>query len=58
MAVSKKSSNLVLDTRVLSLSIFTDKDSVHIFVRGLITLDGYAWTHVSEEIEGAAKCQV
>lgn len=48
----------VLDTRVLSLSVLTDEDSVDIVVGSLVTLDRLAGTDVGEEIEGTTESKV
>ena len=41
----------MLNTRVLSLGVLTDEDSVDVVVRGLEALDGDARTDVGEEVE-------
>jgi hypothetical protein len=50
--------NLVLDARVLSLSVLTDKNSINVVVRCLVTRDGSAGTDIGEEIEGPAEGKV
>ena len=50
--------HLVLDTRILSLSVLSNKDSVHIIVWRLEALDGNARPHVGKEIEGTAQREV
>ena len=50
--------NFVLDTRVLSLGVLTDEDSVDVVVWGLESLDGDTWTNVGKEVEGSAERQV
>ena len=43
--------NLVLNTRVLSLSVLSDENGVHIIVGGLEALDGCTRSDVGEEVE-------
>lgn len=50
--------NDVLDTRVLTLRVLTDEDSVDAVVGGLVTKDRLARTDVSEKIESSSKGQV
>lgn len=50
--------HLVLDTRVFSLSVFTDEDGVDIVVWSLEALDGDARTNVGKQVEGTTKRQV
>lgn len=45
----------MLDTRVLSLSVLTNDDSVDAVVGGLETLDGAARPDVGVEVESATK---
>lgn len=49
---------LVLNTRVLSLGVFTDQNGVDIVVGSLVTLDGDTWTDVGEKGEGSSQSQV
>lgn len=48
----------VLDTRVFTLRVLTDQDSVDIVVGGLVTRNGPAGTHVCEEVEGTTESKV
>jgi hypothetical protein len=48
----------VLDTRVFTLSVLTNQDSVNVIVWGLVAGNGAARTKVSEEVEGSAKSKV
>ena len=41
----------MLNTGVLSLSVFSDGDDVHIVVRGLEALNRFAWPNIGKEIE-------
>lgn len=50
--------DLMLDTRVLSLCVLTDQDSVDVVVRGLVAFDGSAWSNVGEEVKGSSEGQV
>lgn len=50
--------NNVLDTRVLTLSVLSDQDSVDTIVGGLVTNDRLAGTDVGEEVESSSKSQV
>jgi hypothetical protein len=50
--------NNVLDTRVFTLSVLTNQDSVDVVVWGLVSGNGAARTKVSEEVEGTAKSKV
>ena len=50
--------HLVLDTGILSLSVFTDEDGVDVVVRGLETLNGHTRTDVGEEVEGTTEGEV
>lgn len=48
----------VLNTRVFTLGVLTDQDSVDTVVGGLVTGDGAAGTDVGEKVEGTAQSQV
>lgn len=48
----------VLDTRVFSLGVLTDQDSVDVVVGGLVAGDGSAGADVGEEVEGTAESEV
>lgn len=48
----------MLNTRVLSLGVFTNEDCVDIVVGSLIALDGDARADVREQLESSAKGQV
>ena len=48
----------MLDTRVLSLGVLTDEDSVDIVVGGLVSFDRDTRADVGEEGEGASEGQV
>lgn len=50
--------NNVLDTRIFTLGVLTDQDSVDVVVWSLVSGNGAARTKVSEEVEGAAKSKV
>jgi hypothetical protein len=50
--------DFVLDTRVFTLSVFTDKDSIDILVRGLVANNGAARTNIGIEVEGTTQSQV
>lgn len=50
--------NDVLDTRVFTLSVLTDQDSVDTVVGGLVAGDGAARTDVGEQVESTAQSQV
>jgi hypothetical protein len=50
--------HLVLNTRVLSLGVLTDQDSVDIVVSGLVSLDGDTWADVGKERECSAEGEV
>ena len=50
--------NDVFNTRVLTLSVFTDKNSVNTLVRSLETNNGLAWSDVGEKVESSSKSQV
>jgi hypothetical protein len=43
--------HLVLDTRVLSLGVLSDKNGVDVVVSGLVSLDGDTWSDVGKEGE-------
>lgn len=48
----------VLDTRVFTLGVFADKDSVDVVVRSFVANDRSAGTEVCEEVEGSAEGKV
>lgn len=48
----------VLDTRVFTLGVLTNKNGVDVVIRGLIADDGSAGTKVGEEVEGSAEGKV
>jgi hypothetical protein len=48
----------VLNTRVLSLGVFTNENSVDIVVGGLVSLDRNTWPNVGEQVEGSAQGEV
>lgn len=48
----------MLDTRVLSLGVFTDENSVDVVVGGLVTLDGDTGSDVGKEGECSSEGQV
>jgi hypothetical protein len=48
----------VLDTRVLSLGVFSDQNSVDVVVGGLVTLDRDTWSDIGEEGESSTQSQV
>jgi len=50
--------NNVLNTRVFTLGVLSDQDSVDIVVRGLVASNGAAGSQVSEEVEGSAEGKV
>jgi hypothetical protein len=50
--------NNVLNARVLSLSVLSDKDGINVIVWGLIASNGTARSDVGEEIECAAKSKI
>lgn len=53
-----EATHLMLNTRVFSLSVFTDEDGVDIVVWSLEALDGDARTNVGKQVEGTTKRQV
>ena len=55
--VSRKT-DLVLDTRVLSLSVLSDEDSVDVVVSGLVSFDGDTWSDVGKQRECSSQCQI
>jgi hypothetical protein len=57
-ALDNAINNNVLDTRVFTLSVLTNQDSVDVVVWGLVSGNGAARTKVSEEVEGTAKSKV
>lgn len=50
--------HLVLDTRILSLSVLTNEHSVDIVIGSLETLDRDARSDIGEQVEGSAESQV
>lgn len=48
----------MFNTGILSLGVFTNKNSVNIIVWGLETLDRNTWPDVSKEVEGSTEGQV
>ena len=58
MPVLNEGTYLVLNTRVLSLSVLTNENRVHVIVRSLEPLDGHTWTDICEEVECPAESQV
>ena len=52
------STDLVLDTRVLSFCVFTDENGVNIIIWCLISGNGDAWPDVGEKVESPSECQV
>jgi hypothetical protein len=50
--------NLVLDTRVLSLSVLTNENSVDVVVWGLVALDGDTGSNIGKEVESPAEGQI
>lgn len=50
--------HLMLNTRVLSLSVLSDKNSVHIVVSGLVTSNRDTRSNVGEEGESSSESQV
>lgn len=48
----------MLNTRVFSLGVLTNQNSVHVVVRGLVAGNRSAGPHVGEEVEGPAERQV
>jgi hypothetical protein len=48
----------MLDTRVFTLGIFTNQNSVNIIIRGLVTLDGNTRSDISEQVERSTKSQI
>ena len=50
--------NDVLDTRVFTLGVLTDQNSVDAIVGGLVAGNGAAGTDVGEQVEGTAQSQV
>lgn len=49
---------LVLDTRVFTLSIFTNEDSVNIVIRRLVALYRNARPDIGKQVERSTKCQI
>lgn len=50
--------HLVLNTRVFSLSVLTDQDSVDIVIGCLEALNGKTWSDIGEEVESSAESEV
>jgi hypothetical protein len=50
--------NDVLNTRVFTLGVLADQDSVDTVVWGLVASDGSAGTQVGKEVEGSSECKV
>lgn len=48
----------MLNSRVFSLSVLADKDSVHVVVWSLEASDGYTRTNVGEEIKSSPQGQI
>jgi len=48
----------MLNTRVLSLCVFTDKNSVDIIIWCLVSGDGNTWPNVGKKVECPSKGQV
>jgi hypothetical protein len=49
---------LMLNTRVLSLSVLANQKGVHVIVGCLETFDGHTWPDVGEQFERPAESQV
>jgi hypothetical protein len=49
---------LVLDTRVLALSVLTDENSIHVVICSFVALDRDTRADVREEVEGATEGKV
>jgi hypothetical protein len=58
LEIWREAADLVLDTRVLSLGVFTDKNSVDIVVGGLVSLDGDTGSDIGKEGECSSESQV
>lgn len=50
--------NLMLDTRVLSLCVFTDENRVDIVVWSFVSGNGNARPNVGEKVESPPECQI
>jgi hypothetical protein len=50
--------DFVLNTRVFTLSVFTDKNGVNVLIRGFVTNNRAARTNVGIEVESTTKSQV
>ena len=50
-----KSTNFVFYTRIFTLRVFTNKDSVHIIIGSLEAFDRYTGTNIGKEIESSSK---
>ena len=51
---AKAPADLVFDTRILSLCIFSNENGVNVVVRGLVSFDRQTWSDVGEEVERTA----
>ncbi|KAG6890568.1 hypothetical protein C0992_000576 [Termitomyces sp. T32_za158] len=45
---------LMLDTRILSLGVLANEDSVYIVIRSFETLNGHTRSDIGKEIEGSS----
>ena len=50
--------DLVLDTRVLSLCVLTDENGVDIIIWCLVSGDGDTWPDVGEQVESPSEGQI
>jgi len=50
--------DLMLDSRVLALSVLSNEDGVDVVVGRLVALDGRTWSNVCKEVEGTSEGQV
>jgi hypothetical protein len=50
--------HLVLNTRVLSLGVLSDKNGVDVVVSSLVSLDGNTWSDVGKEGECSSQSQI
>jgi len=50
--------DLVLDARILSFRVFTNKDGIDIIIWRLVSGNGNAWTNVGEKVESPSEGQV
>lgn len=48
----------MLDTRVFTLGVLANQNSVNAIVWGFVSGDRATWTDVGEEVESAAKSQI